>query len=110
MSTLLATDIPAYGGIDAIRVYWTDDAPGSGSVVVTCFGCAWTASWRAMGNCTVREFFMRADTQYLVSKLGITPLLKQRKVDHAYLARIIEAIKSQRPATPEPDKKDERTI
>jgi hypothetical protein len=33
------------------------------------------------------------DTGYLVTKLGITPLLKVRKRDHVYLSRIVDRIK-----------------
>ena len=53
-----------------------------------------TGYFGGMGNRTIREFFKEADTSYLVSKLGITPQLKARKTDHAYLGRIIDAIKA----------------
>ena len=73
---------------------------------IVCYGAAWAGYFGGMGNRTIREFFKEADTSYLisllalqrlassVSKLGITPQLKARKTDHAYLGRIIDAIKA----------------
>lgn len=87
-----AVEIPEGGGLDTIQVFWSDVAPGKGHVTITCYGCAWTAYWGGMGGRTIRQFFADADTHYLITKLGITPLLKQRKADHAYLGRIIKAI------------------
>lgn len=80
-------------GLDAIHVYWRDIGPAQGSVVIECWGCAWACYWGGMPASTVREFFARADVHYLVTKLGITPLLKCRKRDNEYLARIVTAIR-----------------
>jgi hypothetical protein len=87
-------------GLDPIDVIWQNYGAGSGSVAITCFGCAWTAWFGAMGGRTIQEFFADADVSYLVTKLGITPLLKQRKNDHAYLDRIIRAVKDSLRPTP----------
>lgn len=87
------TEIVGAPGLDPIHVYWHDFEPSKGSVTITCYGSAWTAYFGAMGGDTIRQFFARADVGYLVTKLGITPLLKQRKTDHAYLGRIVSAIK-----------------
>lgn len=90
-----AVEIDPGPGLDRLHVFWHDAEPGKGSVTITCFGCAWTAYWGAMSNRSIRQFFQEADTGYLVTKLGITPLLKQRNADHAYLARIVDAIKAE---------------
>jgi len=87
-------ELPPANGLDTIHVYWRDIGPAQGSVVIECWGCAWACYWGGMPASTVREFFARADVHYLVTKLGITPLLKQRKRDHDYLARIVGAIKN----------------
>ncbi len=80
--------------LDPIEVFWHNMGPGRGSVTITCFGSAWTAYFGAMGDDrTIQQFFARADTGYLVTKLGITPQLKQGKRHDAYLGRIIEAVK-----------------
>jgi hypothetical protein len=89
-----ASEITDFAGLDPIRVFWSDDGPGRGCVVITCYGCAWTAYWAAMGTSTIRQFFADADVGYLVTNLGITPLLKQRKADHSYLSKIITAVKA----------------
>ena len=98
------TDVPP--SLDDISVFWQDIGPSRGSVTIICYGAAWTCYFGGMGNRTIREFFKEADTSYLisllalqrlassVSKLGITPQLKARKTDHAYLGRIIDAIKA----------------
>lgn len=87
-----AVEIPAAGSLDAIRVYWRDVGPGQGHVTIACWGCAWTCYFGGMNGRTIRQFFAEADTHYLITKLGITPHLKQRKTDHEYLGRIIDAI------------------
>lgn len=94
MTELMLSEIPSAAGIDPIDVFWKDIGPSQGSVTITCYGCAWTAYFGAMNERTIQEFFMQADTDYLVIKLGITPLLKGRKRDHIYLSRIVEHIKA----------------
>ena len=86
------TDVPP--SLDGITVFWQDLGPSRGCVTIVCYGAAWAGYFGGMGNRTIREFFKEADTSYLVSKLGITPQLKARKTDHAYLGRIIDAIKA----------------
>jgi hypothetical protein len=87
------THIEATDGLDAITVYWEDHAPGKGSATITCWGSAWTSYWNAMGSRSIQQFFLDVGTDYLVSKLGFSPLLKQRKTDLAYLTCIINAVK-----------------
>lgn len=87
-----AIEIPAAGELDAIQVYWRDVGLGQGYVTITCWGSAWTCYFGGMGGRTIRQFFADCDKHYLVTKLGITQHLKQRKSDHAYLGRLIDAV------------------
>lgn len=82
--------------LDGITVFWQDLGPSRGCVTIVCYGAAWAGYFGGMGNRTIREFFKEADTSYLVSKLGITPSSPAwwRATDHAYLGRIIDAIKA----------------
>ena len=81
-------------GLDSIDVYWRECGRGCGAVTICCFGSAWTAYWGGMGDRTIKQFFLAADTSYLVNKLGITSELKARKCDLVYLGRIVDAIKA----------------
>ena len=87
-------EIPEQDGLDSIRVYWHNVAPGKGYVTIVCWGCAWNSYFGGMGDGTIQDFFRRADTNYLVDKLGITQWLKQTKRHGAYLAKIINAVKA----------------
>jgi hypothetical protein len=87
-------DIVGDPSLDRIEVYWRNYEPGKGSVTITCYGSAWTAYFGAMSGSTIQQFFTSAGTDYLVNKLGLTPQLKQRKTDLAYLSRIIDAVKA----------------
>ena len=88
-----AREITGAPSLDPIQVFWRDAGESQGYVTITCYGSAWTAYFGGMCGDTIEQFFARADTGYLVTKLGITPHLKATKRDHAYLARIIEAVK-----------------
>ena len=90
--TVHAYTIPAQPGLDPIQVYWEDFEPGRGRVTFTCFGSAWTVYFGAMGKDTIREFFAKADTSYLVNRISGAQNLKQTRKDEKYLARIIQAI------------------
>lgn len=93
MPDVFVTDIEESGGMDRIEVYWRDYAPCKGSVTITCHGCAWTAWFGGMGDRTIKEFVADAGVDYLVTKLGINPTLKQLKKDNEHLAKIIRCIK-----------------
>lgn len=90
-------EIPAKGCIDPITVFWQDFAINKGAVTITCWGSSWTCYFGGMGSNSIKEFFIKANTSYLVSKLGVTQWLKQSKKHDQYLARIVDAIKSDAP-------------
>jgi hypothetical protein len=79
--------------LDTITVYFHDYELGKGRITVECYGCSWTSYFGAMGEKTIREFVSTAGVDYLVNKLGNAPILKQRKRDSDYLARILTAVK-----------------
>lgn len=87
--------------LDTIHAFWVDVAPSAGYVTVICYGQAWTAYFGGMGGKTIKEFFASCDTGYLVTKMGITPALKQSKRNDAYLGRIIDAVRGAITAEPE---------
>jgi uncharacterized metal-binding protein len=91
---LSITVVEPSGTLDRIHAYWLWDGQGEGHMTLTCWGCAWTCYFGSMPADTVQEFFVKADTGYLVNKLGITPTLKQSKKHEQYLGRIIEAVKT----------------
>lgn len=86
--------IAPLGPLDGIHVFWLDFAPGQGSVTITCWGQAWSAYFGGMGTGTIKDFFASCDTGYMVTKLGITPMLKHSKRNDAYVGRIVDAVRS----------------
>lgn len=86
-------EIRGIKGLDTIHVFWLDVDPGKGYVTIICFGQAWTAYFGGMGGGTIKEFFAKCDTGYMVTKMGITPMLKQSKRSDAYLGKIIDTVR-----------------
>lgn len=78
--------------LDPIRVYWDDVGPGQGHVTITCYGCAWTCYFNAMGVQTIRQFFAGSDIDYLAGALGHAQHLMQRRRDFVYLEEIVTAV------------------
>ena len=93
-STVTLLEIPEQAGLDSIRVYWHNVELGKGYVTLTCWGCAWNSFFGGMGSNTIEQFFAKADTSYLVNKLGNTKWLKGTKRHDVYLARLIDAVKN----------------
>ena len=91
-----AIQISEMSGLDATAVFWCDYGQHRGSVTITCYpsGRAWTARFGGMPSDTIREFFLCADADYLVNKLGYAPTLKERNTDMVYLRRIVDAVKA----------------
>jgi hypothetical protein len=85
---------PAGPPHDHIEVFWCDYEPSRGSVTVICFGNAWTAYFRGMGDRTIRQFFREASGDYLVDKLRIATFLKDTQRHRSYLLSIVRAIQA----------------
>lgn len=96
---LESTQIPAQGSLDAVTVFWQDFGLNKGAVTIVCWGCAWMCYFGGMGANSIKEFFAKASTSYLVDKLGITQWLKSSKRHDQYLGRLIDAIKVNLTAT-----------
>lgn len=94
---------PGLGMLDPITVIFRDYGEGRGKIIVEVCGQAWSHHWGSMGYDksgslnTVRTFFAKASTGYLVGKLvlGMWPRHRKHEVrEEAYLGDIVEAIKA----------------
>lgn len=56
--------------LDPIEVLVDDYEPGKGKITITCYGKAWTASWFAMSDQTISQFFRRCGNDYLIGYLS----------------------------------------
>jgi len=83
-------------GLDPITVYLRDYAPGRGTITITCYGCAWTTGWGAMGANTVAQFVMTGHVEYLLGcflNRQYPALSKRARPDEErYLAKVIVAV------------------
>ncbi|WP_219135420.1 hypothetical protein [Janthinobacterium sp. UMAB-60] len=90
---LLITDV---AGLDPIRVLIEDLAPGKGLLTVCCFHNAWamafTGYWGAMSDCTLTQFLVDCDPDYIAGNLewALPKTRKQTK----YLTRIVVAMQA----------------
>lgn len=67
VTKLTITGVP---NMDPIAVIAEDFGQGVGKITITCFGEAWTHYWGHMGEQhTMRSFFLKCDTPYLIDKL-----------------------------------------
>jgi len=57
-------------GLDPIAVFLIDHSKGQGSIVITCYGKAWTAFWAGMGESKVADFVLSCDEYYLAKNLS----------------------------------------
>lgn len=107
VTKLMLTDLQK---LDPVKVIIDDIDNGKGSIIITCFGKAWTAYWPAMGDRSVRQFFIDADNEYLAGNLapqinqetqwnpmedecGFEDFKPQASNEYTYICRIIDAIK-----------------
>jgi len=56
--------------LDPINVYAEDLGVGVGKITITCYGKAWTAYWGAMGDNTIKQFFVSCDEFYIAKNLS----------------------------------------
>ncbi|MBU2713690.1 hypothetical protein [Zooshikella harenae] len=59
--------------IDTINVFIEDFKPGQGRITIECFDEAWSKYWGSMGDCTVSEFVISTQTDYILRKLSRVP-------------------------------------
>ena len=55
--------------LDPVTVYVSDNNEGAGKLTLDCFGKAWTVYWAAMGDRTLQEFVIEADSDYILNKM-----------------------------------------
>lgn len=84
--------VPYADGLDEIRVYFEDIAPGKGYVTMICYGSAWTAYFGGMGEDTIKQFVMSVGADYMGNKMNDYSHMKQGKPNLNYLRRIINAV------------------
>ena len=77
--------------LDPILVVTQNHDAGSGTIVVTCYGCAWTAWFGGMGDSLIADFVSGVDADYLAGKLHAT-MGKFTTREKAYLTRIAQAV------------------
>ncbi len=77
-------------GLDPVTAVIQDIGPGTGRLVVECFGEAWACYWGAMGNSTLREFVCACGTDYLVNAMRRNG--RHTKKEEAYLSRIVRTV------------------
>ncbi len=64
---ILLTDLK---GLDPIAIILIDHSQGQGSIIITCYGKAWTAFWGGMGPLKVADFVLSCDEYYLAKNLS----------------------------------------
>ena len=96
MIEILSVEAIMIGGdpkLDPICVYWENSSHGQGRVTITCYGEAWTAYWGAMGENNIKQFFLRADDDYIAHRLQGAQFQKHTHGHLSYLKRIVRAVK-----------------
>ncbi|ANQ83663.1 hypothetical protein dqs_0587 [Azoarcus olearius] len=79
-------------GLDPIRVYLENYAPGKGRITISCYDRAWVGYWGAMSGKTVEQFFASCDAEYLRGNLMCGVGLSRGKQHEAYVLRVIQAV------------------
>ena len=97
-----AMQITGAPALDTINVYWEDFGERRGQVTITCWGEAWTCYWGSMPENTVREFFLKANDEYIANRLQGSQFQKRTARHTTYLKRIVRAIKAELKALTEP--------
>jgi hypothetical protein len=87
VGSLLISNVPA---LDPIRVICIDTAPGSGRIIIQCYGQAWTGCWSAMGDRTVEQFFVDCDPGYLVNAISGGRMMRDHEA--FYVRRVVCAV------------------
>jgi hypothetical protein len=96
ITKLTISDIP---NLDPINVFFEDYGPQRGKVTIEVCGDSWSYFWGAMGEgYSIKSFFLKADTDYLVGKLkiGIRRTIDDDSQEALVLAAKKEVIKSRR--------------
>lgn len=82
-------DIDGLPALDTIQAWPEDIGPGQGRMTIRCWGQAWTGYWGAMGERTLRQFFVQSPAEYLAGAMARSD---SKKPALAYLTRVVEAV------------------
>lgn len=85
---------PGRGTLDPITVILQDHGDNRGTLIVTCYGQAWTCYWGSMGG-TLRHFIAGMDEHYTANCLirGRCHTNRQRQQrEYEYLTDIMKAV------------------
>jgi hypothetical protein len=91
--TVDAMEISGVQALDPVYVYWEDFGEGRGRATITCYGEAWTGYWGAMAGKTIKEFFLYADIDYIVTRIQGAQFQKRTPGHMTCLKRIVRAVK-----------------
>lgn len=86
--------MPAQPGLDPIIVYFEDVSKGQGRVTLICYDMAWTGYWAAIGDRTIKQFFLDGGADYLAGNITSGRQYKQDKQSQAYVLKVINAAQS----------------
>ncbi len=90
--TFEITDAP---GLDPIRVYLQDLAPGQGRITLECSGCAWACFFGSMGeDKNIADFMRTAGSDYITNALAVARGARGLARQKAYLRHIVDAVQA----------------
>lgn len=90
--TFEITDAP---GLDSIRVYLQDLAPGQGRITLECYGCAWACYFGSMGEGKgIGDFVRTAGSDYITNALAVARGARGVARQKAYLRCIVDAVQA----------------
>ena len=89
------SDVQDSDRLDPIQVFLQDIGPGTGRIVVECYGQAWSAYFGGAGDKGIHEFLKHVDSHYLTNKMrtnGCNMTKAGEKRHEAYLLRIVDVV------------------
>lgn len=71
-STVTKLHLTELKNLDPVTVIFENYELGKGKIIIECYGRSWSSFWPAMG-CTIEEFFISCDDDYLAKNLQYMP-------------------------------------
>jgi len=75
-STVVKLSITEVEGLDAIKVFLEDFKLGQGDLTIKYYGASWSSYWGAMGEESLVDFLLSANTDYITNKLFPSSMLR----------------------------------
>lgn len=93
-TTVRALKIVGAVGVDPIDVFIQNYEPGKGRMTIRVWDRAWTCAWFAMRGQSIEQFFLEADTDYILNNFSTEGMrVDAVKRETPYMGRIVGAIK-----------------